>query len=298
MSFGVGPTGFNRARVPELLAEIEETARNVFGADVVQTAQSPLGQLNGLVADLSATLWEIAEDVYQSADVDQAEGARLDQLGRLRLLERIPGETDPLFRQAITNADRARFDMADIERAAASVANVTWAKAYAAGRCSTVQGLPPRSVAVAAIGGDAASIAAAIRPYVVPGIDLYGNTPVEVVVDGYCRTYDILRPVQRNLSLALQMRLLPDRQGCPPPSALAVAEVIANGFFGPDRPVNGQDVTLHLLRTILAKTYPNVEIIAGTATLLPGTQPVALPYSILFMEMAAVALGGVSVKVV
>jgi hypothetical protein len=298
MTYGVTPQGFNRARVPELLAEIEEKARGIFGAGVVQTAQSPLGQLNGLVADLSGTLWEIVEDAYQSIDVDQAEGVRLQQLGRLRLMERIAGEEDPDYRRAITNADRARFDMADLERAAASAPGVTWAKAFSAGRCSTIQGLPPRSVAVAALGGDTAAIAAAVRPYVVPGIDLYGNAHVELIVDGYCRTYDIVRPTIQQLGLDLQVRMLADRQGCPPPSAIAVAETIANGFAGANRPVNGQDVTLHLLRTILTATYPNVEIISGSATLLPGGPSLPLPYSILFLDMAAVDPNDVAVTVV
>jgi hypothetical protein len=298
MTYGVTPQGFNRARVPELLAEIEEKARGIWGAGLIQTAQTELGQLNGLVALLSGKLWEVAEDTYQSFDVDQAEGIRLEQLGRLRLIGRIAGEQDPAYRQAITNADRARFDMADLERAAASAEGVIWAKAYAAGRCSTIQGLPPRSVAVAALGGDTAEIAAAVRPFVVPGIDLYGNTSVDLIVDGYCRTYDIVRPVIQQLGLTLQVRMLPDHQGCPPPSAISVAETIANGFTGAGRPVNGQDVTLHLLRTILGKAYQNVEIVSGYATLLPDGIPVPLPYSILFLEMAAVAAGDVSVSVI
>jgi hypothetical protein len=112
MSYGVTPTGFNRPRVPELLAEIEEKARGIFGSGVVQTAQSPLGQLNGMFAELVGTLWEAAENTYQSYDPDQAEGVRLEQLGRMRLLERIDGELDPAYRQAITNAGRARLDIA------------------------------------------------------------------------------------------------------------------------------------------------------------------------------------------
>ncbi|MFB0493009.1 hypothetical protein ABIE45_005595 [Methylobacterium sp. OAE515] len=188
--------------------------------------------------------------------------------------------------------------MADIERAAAGVPDVSWCKAYVAGRCSTVQGLPSRSVAIAAIGGADADIAAAVRPYVVPGIDLYGNTSVDLVVDGYCRNYQIVRPEMQQLALALNVRLLPDRQGCPPPSTVAIAETVAAGFSGPNRPVNGQDVSLHLLRTIVASTYPNVEIVSGTASLTSNGLPVPLPYNILFLEMAAVDPGDVTVAVV
>ncbi|MBY0252865.1 MAG: hypothetical protein K2X54_16050 [Methylobacterium organophilum] len=298
MPYGVTPQGFNRPRVPEILAEIEERARAIWGAGVIQTAQTELGQLNGMFAELVGTLWESAENVYQSYDPDQAEGICLEQLGRMRLLERIEGELDPAFRQAITNAGRARLDIADIERAAASVTGVSWCKAYAAGRCSPIQGLPARSVAVAALGGADADIAAAVHGFVAPGIDLYGNAPVELVVDGYCRSYPIVRPALLRIGLNLSVRFQPDQQGCPPPSALAVAETVANGFAGAGRPVNGQDVTLHLLRTIVAAAYPNVEIVSGTATLLPNGMPAALPYSVLFLEMATVDPDDVTVTVV
>lgn len=297
MSYGVQPTGFVRKPLPTILAEIEAAVEVAFPG-AIQTPESPFGQLNGITSSLVTKLWEIVEDTYQSADPDQAEGVRLEQLGRLRLVERIDGELDPAYRAAITNSDRARLDIADIERAAASATGVTWAKAYAAGRCSTIQGLPPRSVAVAVLGGDAADIAASVRPYVVPGIDLYGNTSVDLIVDGYCRTYAIVRPTMRQLRLDLQVRLLPDRQGCPPPSAIAVAEVIGNGFSGLDRPENGKDVDLHLLRTILVGSYKNVEIVSGTVTLLPDGAPVPLPYSVLFLEMATVSADDVHVTVV
>jgi hypothetical protein len=137
-----------------------------------------------------------------------------------------------------------------------------------------------------------------VHGYVAPGIDLYGNAPVDLIVDGYCRTYAIVRPALLRLGLDLTVRFQPDQQGCPPPSALAVAETVANGFTGPARPVNGQDVSLHLLRTIMAAAYPNVEIVSGTATLLPNGSPVPLPYSVLFLEMATVDPDDVTITVV
>lgn len=295
MSYGVSPQGFNRARLPELLAEIEETARGIWGQGVVQTAQSPLGQLNGLVAKLSAALWEAAEDTYQSFDVDQAEGIRLGQLGRLRLLERIDGELDPAYRQAITNADRARFDLPDVERAAASVPSVSWVRAYATGRCSDVQGMPSRCVSVAVIGGDDGTIAEAIRPHVVPGVDSYGNTRVDLLVDGYCRTYFLVRPVMMPVGLDLTVRLNPDALGCPPPSTIAVAEAIADAFTGAGRPANGADLTLHLIRTIVARTFPNVEVLSGAARRLPDTSTVALPLLVPFLSMLTLSASDVAI---
>lgn len=296
--YGVTPTGFVRKPLPVILAEIEAKVVETFGVGVIQTPESPFGQLNGLFSSLATTFWEINEDTYQSYDVDQAEGIRLEQLGRMRLLGRIEGELDPAYRAAITNADRARLDIADIERAAASASGVTWCKAFVTGRCSTIQGMPSRAIAVAVIGGEDDDIAVAVRPYVVPGIDLYGNTQVDLIVDGYCRSYELVRPAMIALGLQLHVRFTADRLGCPPPSATAVSETIAAAFTGPSRPENGRDVTLHLLRTILAAAYPNVEIVSATATLLPDGLPVPLPYMIRFLEMATVDPDNVTVTVV
>lgn len=297
MDYGVLPTGFNRKPLAVILAEIEEAARGVFGAGVIQAAETPLGQLNGLLASILATHWEIAEDAYQSYDPAQAEGVRLEQLGRIRLIERIDGEKDTDFRQAITNADRARIDVADIARAAGSVDGVTWSKVFVNSRCPSVHGLPSRSIAVAALGGDDAEVATSIRPYVVPGVDLYGNTAVDLVIDGYCRTVFLVRPVLIDLGLQIAVRIGPDRFGCPPPSAVAIGEVIGAVFNGPDRPANGQDVTLHLLRSMVATVYPNVEIVSATVTVLPDDDVIALPYPIEFLAMAAVDPGNVTVTV-
>ena len=101
MPYGVIPSGFELKRLPEILAEIEAANVATFGPGVVQTAATPIGQLNGLHASISAALWEIALATYQSLDPDQAEGTRLDQVAKLRLLTRAGGESDIDFRQAL-----------------------------------------------------------------------------------------------------------------------------------------------------------------------------------------------------
>jgi hypothetical protein len=88
-TYGVVPTGFNRKSFNTILLEIENAMVTEFGPSVIQTSQSPFGQLNGLMADLITTLWEYAEDVYQSYDVEQAEGTRLDALATLRLMKQM-----------------------------------------------------------------------------------------------------------------------------------------------------------------------------------------------------------------
>ena len=82
--YGVQSEGFVRKPLSIVLAEIESALITEFGPGFVQTPQTPMGQINGIFAEAVAKLWEHAEDIYQSYDPDQAEGTRLDTLGRLR----------------------------------------------------------------------------------------------------------------------------------------------------------------------------------------------------------------------
>lgn len=298
MAYGVQPAGFARKPLPALLAEIQEKAKEVFGPGVIQSPESPLGQLNGMYASLATTLWEIAEATYQSYDPDQSEGVRLASLARIRLLERMAGESDADFRLAITNQDRARIDVADITRAAAAVEGVTFARVFLNSSSATdADGIPPHSVAVSAIGGDDAAVALAIRPYIVPGIDSHGNTRADVEVDGYCRTIYFVRPVPVKLGLQLTVSVTPDRLGCPPPSAAAIAITAANALTGQNRPANGQDITLHMLRTAVSSAYPNVEVTAATTTLLPDGPLEPTPRAIDFLEIAEIDPSRITVAI-
>lgn len=288
MSYGVRPTGFNRKPLLTILAEIEEKAREVFGPGVIQTPESPLGQLNGMHASLVATHWEIAEATYQSYDPDQAEGTRLEQLARIRLLERMAGEADADFRSAITNAGRARIDIADINRAASAVSGLTYLQVFHNSTNATdADGIPPHSIAVAALGGDNMALASAIRPYIVPGVDSYGNTRADVTVDGYCRSIYFVRPAEIRLGLQMTVATQPDRLGCPPPSMAAIALAAATGLTGRNRPVNGRDIDLHLIRTIVSSVYPNVQVVTASVSVQPSGSLVALPYPIGFTQIAA-----------
>jgi hypothetical protein len=299
MSYGTTPTGFVRKPLVQILAEIEENAKQVFGENVIQSPESPLGQLNRLCASLGTTLWETAEDTYQSYDPDQAEGVRLEQLGRIRLLERMDGEGDADYRAAITNQGRARIDIADLSRAASQVEGVSFAKVFINPKDETdADGIPGHAVAVAVIGGDDDAVARAIRPYIVPGIDAYGNARADIDVDGYCRTIYFVRPTPIRLGLQLQARVKADRLGCPPPSAVAIGLTVSNALTGQTRPVNGQDIDLHLIRTAVTAAYPNVEIIGGTYTLLPDGDLMPLPALIPFLSIAEIVPASVTVAIV
>lgn len=293
--YGAVVSGFSRKPLSVILGEIEQSNIDIFGPGVIQTAQSPMGQLNGLRADLLSAAWEMFEDVYQSYDPDQAEGTRLDILARLRLISRQPGELDGPLRQAITNAGTPNTRDADFYRAVVNVPGVTWAKVYSNDTGVTdANGLAAHSVSVVALGGDNEEIALVARQYVVPGISTYGNTVVSTEIDGFCRSMQIMRPTEVPAFLNVTVIKWNDAAGCPPPANAAIAQTLYAGLSEANRPANGQDITLHLIRTIISCAYPNVEVTAATGARV-GSPADALPILFNFDEMAAIRLANINI---
>jgi uncharacterized phage protein gp47/JayE len=73
-------TGFKRKRYSDLVSDMSVKAKELFGEDTNVTEKSFLGILIRLVAWFLAILWEVAENVYNSAFVSKAEGVQLDRL--------------------------------------------------------------------------------------------------------------------------------------------------------------------------------------------------------------------------
>lgn len=260
--YGVQPTGFVRKPLPVILAEIEALNRTEFGSGFIQTPESPAGQLNGVFAELATKLWELGEDIYQSYDPDQAEGNRLETLGRIRLVNRADSETDDSFRRSITNAGAARIDIQDISRAVGSIPGVIYSHIFIndTGEVDD-NGMPSGSVCVAVTGGDADAIAAAIRTYIVPGIIIHGNTSISSTIDGYCRSFRILRPIEVPVAVNVYVRIRKDVMGCPPPSTVAIRDaLLANLYL-----LNGDDITTYRIR-ILESLFANVEVVGFNGT--------------------------------
>lgn len=301
MSYGVQPTGFVRKPLPIILAEIEAAMITEFGPDVIQTSQSPLGQINGLMADLIGEMWEIAEGVYQSYDPDQAEGARLDTLSRLRLLVRGGGESDESLRQAITNQGQARIDVQDVVRALRSLAGVTYAQVFINDASTTdpLTQLASGQMAVAILGGDEEGIAETLRRYIAPGISLSGNTYVTSEIEGFCRTLAILRPILVPVTLVVRARVRRDVQGCPPPALTAIRDGLVEDLNGERLLRNGDDVTYYRIRSAIESRWPNVEVASFTGSRDgdaggENNQSVAIG----FIEMAVVSRESVTVVAV
>jgi len=288
MSYGVQPTGFVRKSLNTVLLEIEQAMVTEFGPDVIQTPQSPFGQINGLMADLITQLWEGAEDVYQSFDIDQAEGTRLDGLATLRLMDRSFGETDLSFRNAITNQGRARVDINDLSRALKAIDGVEYVQVWIPGNTETAeQEMPPGYICVAIIGGDPVEIATVMREFVVPGISTYGNETVSATIEGYCRSMLILRPIEVPVELVVAVLPRRDIMGCPPPSMIAIRDALYLGLYNQLR--NGDDITYYRIRQIIESAFPNVEVVGFQGHRDDEWLPIKADVFIAFVELAVVA---------
>lgn len=289
--YGLLPTGFSRKPISVTLAEHEALMITEFGTGVIQTAQTRFGQLNGIFADGVTRVWEVVEDTYHALDPDQAEGINLDRIGRYRLILRGAGESDASYRQAITNKGQARIDLQDISRAMAALAGVTYSKVWTRDDTDSIP--TPSNLCIAVTGGDPDEIAAAIRAYVVPGTTLYGNTSVESTIDGYCRSFRILRPIDVPVTLEVTVRTFRDSLGCPPPSSTAIKAAILNSAYF----LNGDDITFFTIRQIVEAAFSNVEVLTinGERDGITQIDNQAVPIG--FIERASIASDDLTVLV-
>lgn len=77
MTFGVTPTGFVRKKVENFKTEWATKQKADMDPNVDVDADSPLGQLNGILANALAEGWEALESVYNSFNPNAAEGNAL-----------------------------------------------------------------------------------------------------------------------------------------------------------------------------------------------------------------------------
>lgn len=88
--FGVSPEGFKRKRLDQLLEELNAEVKSIFGDNFNVSPESPDGQVNGVISESNANLWEIAEDAYNAFNPSAATGASLSNLVQLNGITRLP----------------------------------------------------------------------------------------------------------------------------------------------------------------------------------------------------------------
>ena len=278
--YGVTPQGFVPKPLGAVLASIEEGHVRNIGADVIQTAQSPLGQINGVVAGLAAEMWERIADVYASFDPAQAQGARLDQLARARGVFRA-GQTDAELRQAVLNYANIRPTAGDLQAQLRGVDGVSYVRVFINETDTRDDlGLEPGTVAAAVIGGDDAEVAQVLRRYVVPGVSTVGNTRVTTIVRGKCRSIGLIRPVEVTVNVRFRVRRSVDRAGCPPPSIADIKSFLLDAWQRERQ--NGADFDLHAISVLAEREWEGVRGLAiqagrdGESLLYNPTVPIGL----------------------
>ena len=85
---GITSTGFVRKRLDEILEDKNTAVQEVFGPDINLTPQSPDGQINGVLSESDAFLWELAQATYDAFNPDAAVGNILSNLVQLNGITR------------------------------------------------------------------------------------------------------------------------------------------------------------------------------------------------------------------
>lgn len=292
--YGIQPTGYVRKPLAVILAELEAAMITEFGPGVIQTSQSPFGQLNGLIADVAAEIDERNLDIYQSYDPDQAEGVRLDTLAKIRLLRR-GVKSDSEFRKAITNSGQSRVDIQDLKSAISGIDGVTFAEVFVneSGEI-TNEVLEKGTIAIAVVGGSDEEIAITSRKFISPGINTYGNHVVTSEVDGRCRSSSIIRPFDILVDLVIEIEVRSDRFGCPPPSNTSLVKFLKERWL--EIRLNGLDPSFYTVRSIIESEFGNVEVKSVTGSRDGLVSQRNQPVEIGFIEIAT--LNEVSVSVI
>lgn len=83
MTFGLTPAGIAIERLPEIVAGLEASERDAFGAEVEVEPETVLGQINGTIGERIASVAELAEAVHNGGRLFTAAGSDLDDVAAL-----------------------------------------------------------------------------------------------------------------------------------------------------------------------------------------------------------------------
>jgi len=87
--YGVSNTGFKRKRLDLLLQELNAEVKTIFGDNFNVSPESPDGQVNGVISESNANLWELAEEAYNAFNPKAASGVTLSNLVQLNGITRL-----------------------------------------------------------------------------------------------------------------------------------------------------------------------------------------------------------------
>lgn len=88
--YGISTTGFSRKRLDILLEELNTEVKTIFGDNFNVSPESPDGQINGVISESNAALWELAEEAYNASNPNAATGVGLSNLVQINGITRRP----------------------------------------------------------------------------------------------------------------------------------------------------------------------------------------------------------------
>lgn len=89
MAFGLSASGLEIKRLADVQAEIEDQLRSELGSAINLLPESVFGNLVGIFSEREALIWELLDDVYNSAYPDTAVGVSLDNVVALTGITRL-----------------------------------------------------------------------------------------------------------------------------------------------------------------------------------------------------------------
>ena len=269
-TFGVQPSGFVRKPLSVILSEIEADMRTTLGAGVIQSSESPLGQINGIYAAAANELWEVAEDIYQSLDPDQAESTRLDTLSKLRLLNR-NSLTDAELRLAISNEGVNKFNLKDVEQALIGLDGITYLRAFLNDDGSlTGEGLDVGDAALAILGGDNTEIADKLITVMPIGGITYGNTSISTSGGApVAQDFKLLRLTEVDIAIDFEFVAKNETYDQFQVDITSILEGFATEWTA--NRLNGRDVDAHQINRIIECNYPTIQVSSFTITVDGGS---------------------------
>jgi len=87
--YGISSTGFKRKRLDLLLQELNAEVKTIFGDNFNVSPESPDGQINGVISESNANLWELTEEAYNAFNPKAASGVTLSNLVQLNGITRL-----------------------------------------------------------------------------------------------------------------------------------------------------------------------------------------------------------------
>ena len=202
-------TGLHMPTYEDRLQDLCSAYRSIFGQETELGAEVPDYQLLSVFARALDDTSALVLSAYNSRNPQYASGQALDLLLPQYGITRAAGETDAEARRRMNLITSARgiFSFAAMEAAILEIPNVDRVMIRVNEEDETVDGIPPHTLSVYVLNGNANRIAEAIWRCKPPGIGTCGSTSRTVTDDrGNTHTVRFSRPLLQPLVFYITLR--------------------------------------------------------------------------------------------